>query len=53
MTAGSLIPNAGAQGEFVGIKMIAAYHRQRGELQRTEVLIPDNAHGTNPATSPW
>ncbi len=51
MTAGTLVPNAGAQGEFVGIKMIAAYHRQRDDLQRTEVLIPDNAHGTNPATA--
>lgn len=51
MSAGSLLPNAGAQGEYVGIKMIAAYHRKRGDGQRTEVLIPDNAHGTNPATA--
>lgn len=51
MTAGTLTPNAGAQGELTGIKMIAAYHRSRGDTKRTEVLIPDNAHGTNPATA--
>jgi len=46
----TLAPNAGAQGEFVGIQMILAYHRARGETKRLEVLIPDHAHGTNPAT---
>lgn len=51
MTAGTLLPNAGAQGEFVGIRMIAAYHAKRGSKDRTEILIPDNAHGTNPATA--
>lgn len=51
MTAGSLTPNAGAQGEFTGIQMIAAFHRQQGDFQRDEILIPDNAHGTNPATA--
>jgi len=51
MTAGSLIPNAGAQGEFTGIRMIAAYHHENGDLERNELLIPDNAHGTNPATA--
>lgn len=51
MTAGSLLPNAGAQGEFSGIRMIAAYHQKRGDTARTEILIPDNAHGTNPATA--
>ncbi|MEC7840345.1 MAG: aminomethyl-transferring glycine dehydrogenase subunit GcvPB [Chlamydiota bacterium] len=51
MTAGTLTPNAGAQGEFTGIKMIAAYHRSRNDTARTEMLIPDNAHGTNPATA--
>lgn len=51
MQAGSLVPNAGAQGEYVGIKMIAAYHRARADSQRTEILIPDNAHGTNPASA--
>lgn len=51
MQAGSLVPNAGAQGELTGIQMIAAYHRKRGDLNRTEILVPDNAHGTNPATA--
>lgn len=51
MSAGSLLPNAGAQGEFTGIKMIRKYHQQRGDFERTEILIPDNAHGTNPATA--
>lgn len=51
MAAGSLLPNAGAQAEFAGIRMIAAYHQKRGDSQRTEILIPDNAHGTNPATA--
>lgn len=51
MTAGTLLPNAGSQGEFTGIQMIAAYHRQRGDHARTELLIPDSAHGTNPATA--
>lgn len=51
MTAGSLASNAGAQGEFIGVKMIAKYHSERGDHERTEILIPDNAHGTNPATA--
>lgn len=51
MQAGSLVPNAGAQGELTGIQMIAAYHRKRGDFQRQEILVPDNAHGTNPATA--
>ena len=51
MTGGTLVPNAGAQGELTGVQMIAAYHRQRGDLERDEILIPDNAHGTNPATA--
>ncbi|MCP5508635.1 MAG: aminomethyl-transferring glycine dehydrogenase subunit GcvPB [Chlamydiales bacterium] len=51
MTAGTLTPNAGAQGEFTGVMMIAAYHQSRGDEKRTEMLIPDNAHGTNPATA--
>lgn len=42
---------AGAQGEMVGVKIIAAYHKDRGDLQRTKMLIPDSAHGTNPASS--
>ena len=51
MTAGSLLPNAGAQGEFVGVQMITAYHHSRNDQKRIEMLIPDNAHGTNPATA--
>lgn len=51
MSSGSLLPNAGAQGEYVGVRMIAEYHRHKGDLQRNEILIPDNAHGTNPATA--
>lgn len=43
-------PAAGAQGEFVGISLIAAYHRARGNDKKV-VLIPDSAHGTNPATA--
>jgi glycine dehydrogenase subunit 2 len=46
----TLQPAAGAQGELTGIMLIAAYHAHRGE-QRTKVLIPDSAHGTNPATA--
>lgn len=51
MTAGSFVPNAGAQGEFTGIRMIADYHARRGDSARNEMLVPDNAHGTNPATA--
>ncbi len=51
MRAVSLQPAAGAQGELTGILMIRAYHRSRGEAERTEVLVPDSAHGTNPATA--
>ena len=47
----TLQPAAGAQGEFVGVRMITAYHRARGDAQRTRVLIPDTAHGTNPASA--
>ena len=51
MRAVSLAPMAGAQGEFTGIKMIRAYHESRGDDARTEILVPDAAHGTNPATA--
>ncbi len=47
----TLQPAAGAQGEFVGMKMIRAYHQARGEGERNRVLIPDTAHGTNPASA--
>ena len=51
MAAVSLTPMAGAQGEFAGVAMIRAYHRARGDLERREILTPDAAHGTNPATA--
>ncbi len=47
----SLEPAAGAQGEFVGVKIIRDYHKSRSDGKRTRILIPDSAHGTNPATS--
>ena len=47
----SLTPMAGAQGELAGVLMIRAYHRARGDTARTEILVPDAAHGTNPATA--
>ena len=47
----SLQPAAGAHGELAGILIIRAYHESRGDKKRTKVLIPDSAHGTNPASS--
>ncbi len=46
----SLEPAAGAQGEFAGILMIRKYHLEKGDTKRTRILIPNSAHGTNPAT---
>jgi glycine dehydrogenase subunit 2 len=51
MQAVSLTPMAGAQGEFAGVAMIRAYHRARGDGARNEIIVPDAAHGTNPATA--
>ncbi|MGD2137433.1 MAG: aminomethyl-transferring glycine dehydrogenase subunit GcvPB, partial [Gammaproteobacteria bacterium] len=51
MPAVSLTPAAGAQGEFTGVAMIRAYHDARGDTERDEILVPDAAHGTNPATA--
>jgi glycine dehydrogenase subunit 2 len=51
MHAVSLAPSAGAQGEFAGVAMIRAYHMARGDAARTEILVPDAAHGTNPASA--
>lgn len=51
MSAVSLTPMAGSQGEFAGVAMMLAYHRARGDHQRVEMLIPDAAHGTNPASA--
>jgi glycine dehydrogenase subunit 2 len=47
----SLQPAAGAHGEFAGILMMRAYHLDRGDTSRTKILIPDSAHGTNPAST--
>jgi len=47
----SLVPAAGAQGEFTGVAMIRAYHEAKGDHARTEIVVPDAAHGTNPATA--
>ncbi len=47
----SLQPNSGAQGEYAGLLVIRAYHRDRGDLARDVVLIPSSAHGTNPASA--
>ncbi len=44
-------PAAGAHGELTGVLLIKAYHEARGETQRTKVIVPDSAHGTNPATA--
>ncbi|HWX81150.1 MAG TPA: aminomethyl-transferring glycine dehydrogenase subunit GcvPB [Steroidobacteraceae bacterium] len=51
MQAVSLTPMAGAQGEFAGVAMIRAYHRARNDAGRTEIIVPQAAHGTNPATA--
>ena len=47
----SLQPAAGAHGEFTGILMMRQYHLERGDTERTKILIPDSAHGTNPAST--
>jgi glycine dehydrogenase subunit 2 len=46
----SLQPAAGAHGEFAGVLIMRAYHQDRGDTKRTKMLIPDSAHGTNPAS---
>jgi glycine dehydrogenase len=50
-TAVSLQPNAGSQGEYAGLVVIRAYHESRGDQDRKVCLIPDSAHGTNPASA--
>lgn len=47
----TLQPAAGAHGEYVGVMIIRAYHNDKGEKNRIKMLIPDSAHGTNPASS--
>ncbi len=51
MEAVSLNPAAGAHGELTGLYIIKAYHRKRGDAQRKVMLVPDSAHGTNPASA--
>lgn len=51
MTAISLAPMAGAQGEFAGVAMIKAYHDKNNDHARCEIIVPDAAHGTNPASA--
>ncbi|HEU4532413.1 MAG TPA: aminomethyl-transferring glycine dehydrogenase subunit GcvPB, partial [Steroidobacteraceae bacterium] len=51
MVGVSLTPMAGAQGELAGVAMIMAYHRARGDTARDEIIVPQAAHGTNPATA--
>ncbi|HSV73397.1 MAG TPA: aminomethyl-transferring glycine dehydrogenase subunit GcvPB [Chthonomonadales bacterium] len=51
MAAATIQPAAGAHGETLSLMMVRAYHRSRGDMERTSVLIPDSAHGTNPASA--
>ncbi len=51
LAAVSLQPNAGSQGEYTGLLVIRAYHQSRGQAQRSVCLIPQSAHGTNPASA--
>ena len=51
MAAVSLAPLAGAQGELSGVLMIQKYHQERGDGGRLKMLVPDSAHGTNPASA--
>ncbi|MEH7376379.1 MULTISPECIES: aminomethyl-transferring glycine dehydrogenase subunit GcvPB [Bacillaceae] len=47
----TLQPAAGAHGEWTGLMMIRAYHEANGDMNRTKVIVPDSAHGTNPASA--
>lgn len=51
MNAFTLQPAAGAHGEYTGLLMIKRYHEARGDTKRTKILVPDSAHGTNPASA--
>ena len=51
MDAVTLQPAAGAHGEFTGLMLIKAYHTHRGDSARTKIIVPDSAHGTNPASA--
>ena len=47
----TLQPAAGAHGEYTGVMLIRAYHRDRSDMKRDEIIVPDSAHGTNPASA--
>lgn len=47
----TLQPAAGAHGEYTGLLVIKAYHEKRGDTKRTKIIVPDSAHGTNPASA--
>ncbi|SCY38415.1 aminomethyl-transferring glycine dehydrogenase subunit GcvPB [Alkaliphilus peptidifermentans] len=51
MSKMSLQPAAGAHGEMAGLMIIKAYHEKRGDLKRNKIIVPDSAHGTNPASA--
>ena len=51
MDAVTFQPAAGAHGELTGVLLIKAYHTERGDTARTKIIVPDSAHGTNPATA--
>ena len=51
MDAMTFQPAAGAHGEFTGLLLIKAYHRSRNDAARTKIIVPDSAHGTNPASA--
>ena len=51
MDAMTLQPAAGAHGEFTGLLLIKAYHQSKGDTARTKIIVPDSAHGTNPASA--
>ena len=51
MDAFTLQPAAGAHGEFTGLLLIKSYHTDRGDTKRTKIIVPDSAHGTNPASA--
>ncbi|MBQ5616312.1 MAG: aminomethyl-transferring glycine dehydrogenase subunit GcvPB, partial [Bacteroidaceae bacterium] len=51
LSAFTLNPYAGAHGELTGLMIMRSYHLQRGDVKRTKVIVPDSAHGTNPASA--
>ncbi len=51
MDAMTFQPAAGAHGEYTGLLLIRAYHASRGDTERTKIIVPDSAHGTNPASA--